>query len=541
MAGRLRALAALAALAAGCGGGKMWPDVIPVREVSSAGGSPHVDRVRDLGNIEELPESGAMPNVDSDGVFVVGEHVLIEGDRFGKLPTVLIGGRPAGVLARTDGGGIVTKVPDGVPVGAIPVEVSHPSGKHSREIQVKRYALVSQPDGDKVYALDVGARDATVTGTAMAVDNPRHVRFAADGSVAYLAAGEAVGAEAPGVKGKLAVIALGAAGGPKVVHEVPLDSRLVVSLAVAERAPLAAVVGERSLQILSLTEPRHPAPYREFTLPDEVSRGGVVAADLHPTGKLLAVLLADGNKLAIFDLSRPESPRVATTVALLPDQRVPLVRDMRFSVDGSTLWIVSGDNTMSIAAGKQPTRLTVVKIELVEGGDPKVELVGTASVPGASAPLRLSVSRGQPLASGTTIRTPPEKAAVFVSALDARLLALATLDMNKPEGRARAVSVIKPIAEPGMLVRTDLEGGGGPLFTVPTVLSSVDLSPDSQVLVATSCAIRAEAGADQLAFEFGFTVTPLWGNVAPRFVKLADMKPDAFKPPFSIGHVRIQP
>jgi hypothetical protein len=90
-----------------------------------------------------------------------------------------------------------------------------------------------------------------------------------------------------------------------------------------------------------------------------------------------------------------------------------------------------------------------------------------------------------------------------------------------------------------MLARTSLEGGGGPLFSVPSVLSAVDVSPDSQVLVATTSVFRNKSR--ELALEFGVTITPLWGQVKPRYVKLADMQPDAFKPPFAIGHVRIQP
>ena len=37
---------------------------------------------------------------------------VIEGDNFGRLPTVSIGGRATTIVARTDGGGIVARVPD---------------------------------------------------------------------------------------------------------------------------------------------------------------------------------------------------------------------------------------------------------------------------------------------------------------------------------------------------------------------------------------------------------------------------------------------
>jgi DNA-binding beta-propeller fold protein YncE len=537
----MRRLVALC-LAAGCGGG--WPDVVDVRDVPTAGGAPDVETVRDLGYIE-LPEGGSLPRPDSDGTFVVGELILIEGDDFGKLPTILVGGRPAGVIARTGGGGIVTRVPDGVPSGKVSVEVSHPRGKSARDIEVKRYGLVAQSDADKIYVLDIGKRDANVLPQSLTVQNPRLIRFIPDGSLAYVASGVAHGAEGtPGAKGKLSVIAMTAAGGPKVVGEIAVGaSRFVVGLAVAERAPLLAVVGESELQLFSLRDPPHPAPYDPFPLPGEIVKAGVVTADIEPYGEILALLVGEGNQITSVDVADPEKPRVVTSVDILPGERLPLVRDMRFSADGETLWVASGDNAASLKAGKQPTRITAITLKRPEAKDgerkPIVAVWRTSTITGASAPLRLTVSRGQPMASGTTIRTPPDKAAVFMTTIDPQMFQLAALDLFQAEGREKAVACLKPIAEPGMLARTNLEGGGGPLFSVGSVLSALDVSPDSQVLVATTSVFHTES--NRLTLEFGVTVTPLWGAVKPRYVKLAEMQPDAFKPPFSIGHVRIQP
>lgn len=535
-----------ACVAAACGSGP-WPSVVGPRDVSAAGGAPRVRRVRDLGAFDSLPQ-GTVPGTGSDGTFVVGEYVLIEGSDFGKLPTVLIGGRPAKALARTSGGGIITQIPAGVLAGSIAVEVSHPRGKHALEIPVKRYGVVAQGDADTLHLVDVRRDGAEVLPQRLAVQNPRSVRFSADGSMAYVASGVARGAEGTaGASGKLSVVSMTAPGGPKVVHEIKVDSRFVVSLAVAERAPLLAVVGEGEVQLFSLGEPRTPAPYDTMVLPGEVQRKGVVAADLDPTGKLLAILFAEGNELGIIDVSRPEAPAVVESVSVLPGERLPLVRDMRFSVDGGTLWVVSGDNALSISAGHQPTRLTAVNVNPppAEGtAGRRVEVARTAEIPGATAPLRIATARGQPLASGTTIRTPPEKAAVFVTTVNPKVFQLAGLDLFKPEARERAVALLKPIAEPGMLVRTDVEGGGGPLFSAPTVLSSIDLSPDSQMLLATSCRVDLQAsgaGSGGLALEFGVTITPLWGAVKPEFVRLGEMSPGAFQPPFVLGHVRIQP
>lgn len=541
---RSRVWQAIFACAVALGCGRDWPSVVSPRDVPVAGGPPQIARVVDLGDLGEIPASGPLPAADSDGIFVVGERILVEGSDFGRLPTVLVGGRPAGVIARTSGGGIVTAIPEGVPPGDVDVEVSHPRGKDSRRVRVVRWALVAQPDADAVYVVDVARTDATVSGTRIAIENPRFIRYAADGSVAYVASGVATGAEGtPGARGKLSVISMVASAGPRVVHEISCEPRFAVALAVADRAPLLAVVGERTIQLFSLVEPRRPAPYRPFPLPADIAAGGVVSADLEPTGKLLALLVADGNRLVSIDLTAPDAPQVHASVDLLPGERLPLVRDLRFSIDGETLWVVSGDNPRSVAAGKQPTRLTAVSLKV--GGAPAERPVlavwRTAEIRGATAPVRLAVARGQPVASGTTIRTPPEKAAVFLTALDARLFQLGGLNLSLPDGRARAHAVLRAVAEPGMLVRTDVGGGGGPLVSLPMVVSSVDLSPDSQLLLATAARLDVAHGADLLRAEFGLAISPLWGKARPRWVKLADLPLDAVKWPFTLGYVRIQP
>ena len=70
-----------------------------VSALAAAGGAPKIMRIRDLGQ-PQLPAQGAYAVSDSDGVGVIGELLLIEGDALGKQPTVHVGGRAADVLAR---------------------------------------------------------------------------------------------------------------------------------------------------------------------------------------------------------------------------------------------------------------------------------------------------------------------------------------------------------------------------------------------------------------------------------------------------------
>jgi hypothetical protein len=290
--------------------------------------------------------------------------------------------------------------------------------------------------------------------------------------------------------------------------------------------------------------PRQPAFYDAMDLP--MGARSPRAIELSPDGRLLALLIGEGNRLVALDVSSPPASPVVTAVDLLPDSRLPLVRDLAFSADGETLWVVSGDNKDSLPA-VQPTRLTAVRILPPPDAPPEkkerlVSLWRTLSVPGAAAPLHLAVARGQPLASGTTIRLPPEKAAVFVSSLSSALFKLQDLDLGSVTGTKAATKLWHP-PEPGIMVRADVNGGGGPMFTTPEILSAIDLTPDAQLIVATAMRVTPAAAGDSGAtLEFGIAFSPIFRAFQkPTFVPLGPLAPAEVKPPFLVGDVRIQP
>jgi hypothetical protein len=231
--------------------------------------------------------------------------------------------------------------------------------------------------------------------------------------------------------------------------------------------------------------------------------------------------------------------RLYNVVDLLPGERLPLVRDLSWASDGETLWVVSGDNARSLPA-VQPTRLTAVRILPRDSKqDPKSELISvwrTQNVTGATAPLHIAVARGQPLASGTTIRLPPDKAAVFISSVAENLFKLAEATL----GPAEVDKLWRP-SRPAMIVRADINGGGGPLFLSPILMSSVDLTPDAQWVVATAARLAPAPSDKAIVLDFGVVFSPVWGSPSPTFVSLSTMAPGELKPPFSIGEVRIQP
>jgi hypothetical protein len=527
-------------LLAGCASGG-FPDVTDPRELSSSFGAPHISRIRDAGGVR-VPVQGAWKG-EEDGVAVPGELLFIEGDNFGRQPTVSIGGRATTIVARTDGGGIVARVPKGAPVGDVEVAVSQPKGRDSKAVKVRRFAVVAH--GDQVYVLDINKDGFHALAQPLVVAGARRVALSNDGAAAYVLASSPAG-------DRVVVIDLAAPGGPRVIGERKLTHRAQFLVA-AEDAPVLAALGEGKLTLFALPVARQPAPWDAVALPP--SKGPPRAVQLSPDGKLLALLQPEGNKLLLFDVERPPQAKPVTTLDILPDQRLPLVHDLFFSTDGETLWVVSGDNTESLPA-LEPTRLTAVRLVFAEAqkeaektaaeGAPPPQKVGsrllsvwrTNSIPGGAAPVRMTVARGQPLASGTTIRMPPEKAAVFVTCVNDVLFKLAKLDLSTAAGQKAALELWKP-PQPGMMVRADINGGGGPMFATREILSAVELTPDTRWVVATAARFGQFTGSP--VFEFGVTVSPIWGAPQPEFIPLGPLRAGELKPPFEIGDVKIQP
>jgi len=518
-------------LAAGCATAG-YPDVVDVRDVSTTFGPPSLSRIRDAGAVR-LPQAGGWKG-EPDGVAGPGELLVIEGDNFGRLPTVSIGGRATTIVARTEGGGIVARVPTGVPVGNVPIVVSQPKGRSQKTFSIRRFAVVAH--AGQLTFLRVDKDRAEPFGKPLPVPGARVVRISGDGAAAYAVANRADGDH-------LVAVDLCAPGGPRIAGDKKLAHHGVL-LATAMDAPVAAVVGDGEITIVSTRDARQPALFEPMDLP--MGAKGPRAIELSPDGKLLAVLVAEGNRLVAMDVSSPPNGNVVTSVDLLPDQKLPLVRDLAFASDGETLWIVSGDSDMSLPA-LQPTRLTAVRILPSEKPDDAakknriVSLWRTQSVPGAAAPLRIAIARGQPLASGTTIRMPPDKAAVFVTSLNDALFKLADVALDTPAG-AKAVAKLWHPQKPGILVRADINGGGGPLFTTAEILSALDLTPDAQLLVATAARVTPAPATGGVVLDFGVTYAPIWGaTITPVFLSLEKLNAREVKPPFWIGDLRIQP
>lgn len=407
-AGARRAVTlALLGLAGACALGR-GVEIIPAGELPQAGGAPSIAEIVDLGGID-APANGELRPGRSDGVATIGELLWIRGRHMGRQPTVLVGGRPAAVLSRTEDGGILVRVPVRTPAGPQPVVVTQEHGRAERPITVRRYAALLPPEGGRVAWVELGPDGPAAAGSTI-IPGARFLQLSAEGRAAYVLEADS---------GVLHVVEMPAPTLPQVTDKVNLGKRRVLAFAAAPAAHRVAVVGEGEVLFLDTSSPLRPVRRGPWRLPAAVRTGRVVRADLSPDGKRLALALAEGNRLLILDADRLSSPGdpVVGQLALLPDVRVPALVDLAFSHDAQTLWVLSGDTDDSRPVGPQPTQVHAVRLRSESAGKLALELARTVALPEAADPVRVNAGRALPLASGAAIRLPPEKATVYVSAV----------------------------------------------------------------------------------------------------------------------------
>jgi len=506
----------------------------------SGGGSLEVAAIRDLGSVQLTPGE-PVPGDGGDGIAVVGELVLVSGSGFGRRPKVTVSGMVAAQVARTEDGGVVIRVPWGVRTGAVRFQVESSDGKSSKTFPVRRYALASVPSRDRIFALQVSREQVRLSGKPLELPSADQIRYCADGQTAYVT----------GRSDKLGltvtVVDMTAAGGPRLGRSQAMPGDQLVALTAAERVPVALAISDSHMMVLDTRRPLRPAQYRPRPLPDEL-RGHVVAAEMNPEGTLLAVLLRRKNEVLLYDVGGPEARiRLLARSEVIPATRTtaPVLRDLRFSADSSTLWIVSGDTHASLARGRFPLRLTALKIQLEQRGATRrfgmLSVWRTLDVPHRAAPVSLAVARGQPTVRGTTVSIPPAKAAVFIATHDSRLLKLARTRFDRQWGLREAVRILRGASPLGTLVRTDIDGKGGPMFTLDALPGAVEITSDSQVLLVAGARVETRRRPAAVRLVYGVTAYRVFGKHKPQFIQLAEVDPEALKRPFLLGEVRVQP
>ncbi|HVR64310.1 MAG TPA: hypothetical protein VMU50_20560, partial [Polyangia bacterium] len=445
-----RAVLAAMVILTGCAG-PLHQMVEDPRDFAQASGTPSITEVTDLGG-GDVPLRGQLRLDGSDGVVTVGETLWVRGKSFGRQPTVRIGGRPAAVLGRTRDGGALVRVPIGTPVGPVPVVVATEGGSGEKEIAIRRYAAVIAPAGGGVAWADV-ARDGPVAAGATAVDGGRFLALSADGRAAYVS---------EAVRSVISVVEIPAAGGPRVVGTLDLGPEPVIALLSAAQAAVLVVVRAADLVVVDTSYPLRPVRGTPRALADEAREAGVVAADLSPDGTRLGLATRRSNQLMLLAIASGRAPVLGKAV-LAPEVRAPILIDVAFAPDGQSLWALGGDTADSRATGPQPTRLFAVRIVDDEPGKVSLPLARSLVIDEAVDPTALSAGRALPLASGSAIRLPPERATVFVSA--------------RRRGDAQQAAAV---------FRVGAQEIATPAATGSGVMGKVDMSPDGRWLLVSA-------------------------------------------------------
>jgi hypothetical protein len=426
------------------------------RDIAESSRTPSITEIDDLGG-GDVPLQGRVAVEPGDGIAVIGETLWIHGTAFGRQPTVSVGGRPAAVLGRTRDGGILVRVPPLTPIGAQAVVVGNEVGKSEKPITVRRYAAVLADQSGAIAWADLGGDGLVVTGkTPIVTAGRRFLALSPDGRAAYLAE---LG------RSSVDVIDVAANGAPRQVSRLDLGKSPVLAAATAARAWKLAIVHAGDVELVDISSPLHPVRSAPRAFPAEVKDAHIVAADLSPDGKRLAIASELGNRVTLLDVGGRGRGAVVATLDVLPDVRESVIAAVAFSPTGDTLWVATGDTPRSRAAGPQPTQIFAARLENdAATGRATLSLARTLALSDVTAPERLSTGRTIPLASGSAIRLPPERVPVFVA------------------GQARATGAAGALH--GGVFRVGAEDAASSMLIEPGRFGLPDLTPDGRWLLA---------------------------------------------------------
>jgi len=281
-------------------------------------------------------------------------------------------------------------------------------------VNVRRLGAVIA--ADKVTWLDIGAAGPGPLDQAP-LAGVRHLQLSADARAAYTLDG----------RGQLHTHELPAAAAPVLSGTLDVGDAPVRALLAASTSHRLVVVREAQLILIDTRFPLRPTLDSVRALPTSLRGEQVIRAALSPDGALLALALAGKNRivvLAVDQLPRStgtplERMAAGAELALLPQVLAPVLVDLAFSSDGETLWALTGSNERSRALGPQPTALHAVRLRGAGAAANSAVALATArsvTLEGVTTPAGLAPGRSLALASGSSVRLPPEKATVFLAA-----------------------------------------------------------------------------------------------------------------------------
>ncbi len=440
----------------------------------AASDTPRISGIEDLGSLL-VPGRGGIPRRTGDGVAVPGETILIRGQGFGRLPTVLVGGIPTRVLGRTEDGGILVRIPKGVEAPCR-VLVTTVKGSAWKPLPFRRYLLTTDMNGT-LSIRDVTQKTPKVvsgphlTGiTAMAIH-----RF---GALAYLL----------DKTGNLTVLDLAAASKPKVLDTLGNEAPTLV--AAASQADLLVTAGRGKVVLWDVSHPTRPSRWKVYKLPTTNSQISGVA--LSPDAKTLA--LATSHGLLLADVTDPMSLRWASerphkvTDLALRGIRI-LQENPKADNHRQTIRILAGDDRGSVALDDHGMQIFSGSLHSAANGDDipqarrlqKIEHVTTWT------PTTWAFTfRAQQVVSGTALRQDPARMLAYVPTIPTALLRI-----PRPYDSPAAMQTLMGMTNktPGMLFLLDGTGAIRKNRPVP-LLFAMAAATTGRRLWARGCILR---------------------------------------------------
>ena len=524
-----------------CSSGQPYRIAKPM-DLTESGSSPSISSITDLGNAE-VPTAGNISLTGSNQEAIIGELLFIQGKAFGRGPSVSVGGLPAVVLARTENGGILTRVPAGVAAGSQNVVVSTHKGVSSLAFRFRRFAAAGSPGNHKVILLEAPSFEEAATIDAGA--DPAFLEFSRTKPLLYIVTRTPVSclqkASGNACVPKLLTVDLTLPGFP-VIQNQNLLPGTVIGFSLAKTLDRALVATSTGLQVINL-EYRTPIVHRKAGWAANVQGKDVLQALLSPDGKTAAVLMRTGNNLALYDVDVPDVPKAGPVVNLLPEEKAPLLRSMIFFSTRSlqTLYVAVGDTPESLSVGWHPASLLIA--ELISARDrtvdPELKVQSTIPLPQEKvAPLHLALANQGATEVEDTQRTEWTHF-LYIALAHGELMSLSQNPLDTPSGLQMGVELIDNLKTIGFLSRMDHKQNYKNFSSDPALIGALRLAHHGKDLLSIRCVPHGKKEPLEIVFECGLHLMKLESGKGD-FRPMGKLDRSLFQSPFSFGAVAVQ-
>ncbi len=519
-----------------CGGGHPYRITNPM-DLEDAAGAPSIRRVVDLGHAD-APTAGDVKLTGSDGKAVAGELLFIEGRNFGRGPSVSVGGQPAVAAARTGNGGILVKVPAGVPEGRQNVVVSTHKGVASFALDFLRFGAAAVPGKKAISILqapeyrEVASIETPAEIAALAFSASRPLLYA----VTQVPDACRTDASKPECTPELLTVELTLPGYP-ITQRQKLVSGTVLRFSMARYQDRALVATSGGMQVINL-EYRNPIIHQR--MPWKGKAASILEAVISPDGKSAVALLRD-NQAVVYDVSLADVPKEGPAVNLLPEEKAPLVKTLAFFSTRAvqTLYIATGDTPESLVVGWHPASL--LKAELQSASDrtenPVLTVQSALPLPQEKiTPELLFVSPLGATEAEDTQRTEWTHF-LYIAMVHGELMPLSTRPLTTPSGLQMGVELLDQLKTIGFLSRVDFRQNFKPFFSEPAVIGAMATTHTGKDLLSVRC-VPHTANQDAV-FECGLHRANLQTGKG-EFTPSGTLPKERFRPPFRFGAVAVQ-